>query len=341
MNINYQSDTWRCVLCDRGGGMLDLYVGIFGGSYRSAYEEICFSLGIKNPKPPRKNKAVVKRPIVFHQEVIQVGQSKRASQEEAHKTLTALLSLLTLCDRHRAQLRDRGLTDYQIDQFGFKSTPPPFLCRPLTERLLRMGYTVQGVPGFYLDKDDKWSVKFTARASGIMVPARSIAGYLQSVQIRLDRPFKDQGDSEKKGSKYIWLSSSSEKMGTSVDFPAYIAGDPTARVVYITEGFLKSYVAHCLSDRTFATVGGANNTALLEKLIAFLANNGATEEIIEAMDMDKFKNKSVAAGAAAVKALAHKYGLGFRQMVWAPQFNGIDDWLLGCRQGKAESRPAA
>lgn len=338
MNIDYQKDTWRCVLCDRGGGMLDLYIAMYGGTYGDACEEICASLGLKNPRPPRKKRPVVKRPVVFHQEVKQVQQSERASPEEIHKTLTALMALLSLSDRHRAKLRGRGLTDPQIDELGYRSTPPPFLCRPLTERLVKKGCTVQGVPGFYLDDRDKWSVKFTTRTEGIMVPVKSIAGLLQSIQIRLDRPFQDQA---KKGGKYIWLASPSKKMGAGADYPAYIAGDPGAKVVYITEGFLKSDVAHCLSDRTFATAGGANNTALLEELVAYLAGNGTTEEIIEALDMDKFENTAVATGAAAVRRLAKKYGLGFRQLVWDSQYNGIDDWLWACQRGAEQLRPAA
>ena len=67
-------------------------------------------------------------------------------------------------------------------------------------------------------------------------------------------------------------------------------GDPSARVVYVIEGLLKADISHCLTNRTFAAIAGANNTSQLDTLFALLAQNG-TEEIIEAHDMDKYSNQ--------------------------------------------------
>ena len=71
--------------------------------------------------------------------------------------------MLTLSPAHRSHLRSekRGLTEEQIRQFGFKSTPPYFLCRSLTEKLISQGCTVAGVPGFYRHEKGYWTVKFT------------------------------------------------------------------------------------------------------------------------------------------------------------------------------------
>ena len=79
-----------------------------------------------------------------------VPQSNKASPAEIHQTLSLLLAQLTLRPAHREHLRSpkRGLSDEQIDALGFKSTPPPFLCRSITERLIKQGCKVQGVPGF-------------------------------------------------------------------------------------------------------------------------------------------------------------------------------------------------
>ena len=41
---------------------------------------------------------------------------------------------------------------------SFKSTPPPFLCRSITERLMKQGCKVEGVPGFYLDDSGRWTI---------------------------------------------------------------------------------------------------------------------------------------------------------------------------------------
>ena len=106
-----------------------------------------------------------------------------------------MMSALSLTPAHREHLRSkRGLTDAQIDQFGFKSTPPPYLCRSITEQLLEQGCTVQGVPGFYVNEAGKWTLKFHQRTSGILIPIRSVDGLLCGLQTRLDKPIRDKDD---------------------------------------------------------------------------------------------------------------------------------------------------
>ncbi len=116
-------------------------------------------------------------------------------------------------------------------------------------------------------------------------------------------------------------------MGVTSQSPVHFVGDPCSRVVYVTEGALKADIAHALTGRTFAATIGANNTAGLDKLFAFLSRNG-TGEIIEAEDMDKYHNAAVSRGAAKVHQLAAKYGMACRQLIWDSQYKGIDDWQL-------------
>ena len=66
-----------------------------------------------------------------------------------------------------------------------------------------------------------------------------------------------------------------------------VCRDVYKRQVYVIEGLLKADISHCLTNRTFAAIAGANNTSQLDTLFALLAQNG-TEEIIEAHDMDKY-----------------------------------------------------
>ena len=117
----------------------------------------------------------------------------------------------------------------------------------------------------------------------------------------------------------------------------HFVGDPHARVVYVTEGALKADVAHALTGRTFAATVGANNTNGLNELFAFLHRNGA-EEIIEAENMDKYRNEGVSRGAAAVCRLAQKNGMACRRLNWNPNYKGIDDWQLALRRKKDRRR---
>ena len=325
MNLNTEKDLWRCNYCGEGGGMLSLYAKVYGVSNSDAYREICDALAVNGFSPdytvPEKTAPT------------EAEQSDAASVQEVHQTLSMLLSMLTLIPAHREHLRSvRGLSDDEITRFGFKSTPPPFLCRSLTNRLVKAGCRVQGVPGFYVDDNGCWTVKFHQRTSGIIIPIFGVDGLIHGAQIRLDHPLKDKDDPpEKTGVKYLTLSSTGKRMGTTSGSPIHFVGDPCSRVVYVTEGCLKADVAHALMHRTFVATLGVNNTAKLDGLFAFLHRNG-TEEIIEAEDMDKYSNEMVEKGASKIYALAARHGMRCRRLTWNPNYKGIDDWQLALRR---------
>lgn len=326
LNIN----TWRCWHCGESGGMLPLYGKVHGISNSEAYREICDALAI-NGFAEECAAPVYQTKEHYPKDV----PSDKAPDKEIHRTLTALLSLLTLTPAHREHLRTvRGLTDNDIDSFGFKSTPPSRMCRTLTERLMKQGCRVQGVPGFYVNDYGKWTVKFYNRTAGIIIPLRGVDGLLHGLQIRLDHPIRDENDPpDKVGAKYLPLSSTGKNQGTSAGTPVHFIGDPHARVVYVTEGALKADIVHALTGRTFVATIGANNPNGLDELFSFLSRNG-TEEIIEAEDMDKYRNTGVNRGAAAVYHLARKNGMTCRRLNWNPNYKGIDDWQLALRRKK-------
>ena len=325
MNLNTAKDLWRCNYCGEGGGMLSLYAKVYGVSNSDAYREICDALAVNGFSPdytvPEKTTPAEAEP------------SDAAAVQEVHQTLSMLLSMLTLIPAHRTHLQSvRGLSDDEITRFGFKSTPPSFLCRSLTNRLVKAGCRVQGVPGFYVDDNGCWTVKFHQRTSGIIIPIFGVDGLIRGAQIRLDHPLKDKDDPpEKTGVKYLTLSSAGKRMGTTSGSPIHFVGDPCSRVVYVTEGCLKADVAHALMHRTFVATLGANNTAKLDELFAFLHRNG-TEEIIEAEDMNKYSNEMVGKGASKIYALAAKHGMRCRRLTWNPNYKGIDDWQLALRR---------
>lgn len=326
-------NTWRCWHCGEHGGMLHLYAKVCHTSTSEAYQEICSILvqdGFAGDiTPARPAKAVSSKDT----------PADKASDKEIHRTLTALLSLLTLTPAHREHLHAvRGLTDEQINSFGFKSTPPSKLCRPITERLIKQGCRVRGVPGFYVNDYGKWTVKFYTRTSGILIPLRGVDGLLHGLQIRLDHPIRGENDPpDKQGAKYLPLTSTGKNQGVSSGCPIHFAGDPHARVVYVTEGALKADIVHALTGRTFIGTMGANNTNGLDELFSFLSLNG-TEEIIEAEDMDKYRNIEVNRGAAAVYRLARAHGMACRRLSWNPRYKGIDDWQLALRQEKERKK---
>lgn len=354
MNVNFVKNVWRCNYCDEHGGMLSLYAGVNNTTNSDAYREICDILQTDPPwgyEAEKKQSDVAgastqnPRPgssLPFSTEPLleEVPQSQRASNQAIHQTYSLLLELLPLSEKHRQHLRSpkRGLTDEQIDSLGYKSTPPAFLCRSLTEQLLAKGCTVQGVPGFYQLEDGSWSVRFSKRTSGIIIPARGIDSLIHGLQLLLDVPIKDKNDPpEKTGAKYIWLSSSNKKMGITSGSPIHFVGNPFARTVYVTEGLLKADIAHILMERSFVAIAGANNVSRLNLIFALLAQNG-TELIVEAHDMDKYSNEAISKGASKIYLMAQEHGMECRRLTWNPNYKGVDDWQLALRRQEIQKK---
>ena len=131
-------DVWHCNYCQESGGMLALYAKVYGISNADAYREICEALQTGDYAPEYQS--------YQNQQPQEIAQSVRASRQAIHQTLSMLFSMLSLTPKHRAHLREaRGLTDDQVERFGFKSTPPPYLCKSLTARLLKQGCTLDNV----------------------------------------------------------------------------------------------------------------------------------------------------------------------------------------------------
>lgn len=344
MNVNFGRNVWRCNYCGESGGMLALYARLNNVTNSQAYREIWDALstgeaswgggghGMAASSAPAAAPAL--GAAAPGQGKGGIPQSSPASAEEIHRTFSQLFEMLTLSPVHRNHLRSekRGLTEEQIRQFGFKSTPPYFLCRSLTEKLTGQGCTVAGVPGFYRHEKGYWTVKFTSRTSGILIPAVGRDGLIRGAQILLDVPIRDKDDPpEKAGAKYIWLSSSSKEMGATSGSPVHFVGKFPARTVYVTEGLLKADIAHCLMSRSFVATAGANNMGELGKVFRALAAEG-TELIIEAQDMDKYRNVNTARGSSKIYLMAREHGMECRRLAWDPNFKGIDDWRLALRK---------
>ena len=330
MSLCADKDVFRCNYCGEHGGMLSLYARMNHISNSEAYREICEALQngefatYCEPSTPAPREQVCPE------------QSTLADIRTIHQTFSMMLNMLTLTKEHREHLRNkRGLTDAQIDKLMYRSTPPFYLCKKIARQLIEKGCSLRGVPGFYI-KDGEWTVKFYSKTAGILIPVRGIDGLIRGMQIRLDVPIKDENDSpDKSGTKYIWLSSVGKEMGTSSGSPVHFVGDPFARSVFLTEGFLKADIAHYLMNRSFVAIAGVNNTAQLELMFTLLKENG-TQIIVEAADMDKFRNENVDRGVSNIYMIAKKCGLEFRRLTWNPNYKGIDDWQLALKRKQLE-----
>lgn len=298
----------------------------------------------------------------------QKGHGKDRDADK-HKTYSKLFDMLILADCHKNNLLKRGFTEEQIVENGYKSTPV-YGFRNLTKRLIEEGCTVEGVPGFYKDKDGEWTVYFNRKSSGFMIPVRNIYGLITGVQIRLDHPYE--------GRKYIWLSSVNFEKGTTSGSPVHFVGNPGEKTVFVTEGPLKGDLAHALSGRTFLCVPGVNQSLNLLPVLKEMKNQGTTF-VYEAYDMDKLlatachgdysekcrecpcinkdwkhekipcskkqiKRDNIDKGCNKLAQICKEVGLTGKTLTWdtdaegnwAENVKGVDDYLVSLQQKKLE-----
>jgi hypothetical protein len=236
-----------------------------------------------------------------------------ADTERCHEVYTALLALLTLSDRHRGDLRRRGLGDGDIDRLGYRGLEKFAVNQAVgqlkgrfdEDQLLR-------VPGFLRRKG---KVRFSD-AEGLVVPVRDLDGRVIALKVRLD--------AADGGPKYVWASGGAG--GASCGSPPHVPlGTPArATTVRLTEGELKADVAFVLSGLpTLGAPGVAGWRACLPLLEAM----GAAVVLV-AFDADARTKPGVARDLAACLAGLARAGFEARAEVWDPaDGKGVDDLL--------------
>ena len=139
---------------------MTLYARLNGLSNKEAYLELAAKSNVyKLPLQPSSPNTTSREPYAL---------------EQRHAAYSEMLSLLTLSDRHRDNLHERGLPDAIIERNGYKSTPETESERRLLASLLRCNHELHGLPGFYT-KDGAWTL---AGANGFLIPVRNNNGLI-------------------------------------------------------------------------------------------------------------------------------------------------------------------
>ena len=241
-------------------------------------------------------------------------EDKKGGKEDVSNSM---LSFLTLSDKHRENLLERGLSDERIERNGYRSMPETPQARRLLAKLVGSSHDLLGIPGFYT-RDAQWTV---AGPNGFLIPVRNQDGLIQGLKIRLD-------DADKPGRKYRWLSSRDRHLenGTRSYSWIHVTGDRSRKRAFLTEGPLKGDVASFLAnDALFICTGGVNAIKGLRETILDL---GVTE-IVEAMDMDQMTNPQVRNAILTMRREVQKIpGVRYSKYTWNPAYKGVDDYFL-------------
>lgn len=326
LHFDLNREVFNCPKCGSiGGGVLDAW------AFFRNIEGI-------NKKEKRKNAKKDLDKFYNTEEVVEGWQDLRKEREfvlppakeyelapiePRDYTYKNLLDMLELTNAHRKSLHKRGLTDEDIEAYGFKSFPKANLAG-IASSLLFKGCNLKGVPGFYQDDQDNWTL--VSYGNGILIPVKNAKGQILAFQIRLDsgKP------------KYLTLSSSGRQSGASaktfVHFAAKNCSDvSTIKKVILTEGPLKGDIINKYLNVPVLAIPGVNAINHLEAIIPQLKERGLkTVEI--AFDMDFYDNEYVKKALIKMKRLLSDFGLEYVQLTWNKEQKGLDDFLLDMKK---------
>ncbi len=137
LSLNTDTDQYRCNLCGAHGNSVTLYARLKGVSNREAYRAL--SAGSKVYPMPQS---------AGSQSTVQT-EREPLPLEVRHAAYCDMLEHLTLLDRHRENLLERGLSEARIERNQYKSMPETEQGRRLLATLLRTcGHEMLGLPGF-------------------------------------------------------------------------------------------------------------------------------------------------------------------------------------------------
>ena len=129
-----KENVYHCYNCDAAGSMYDLYASLEGISAQNGYPATKIAA-----KKMRNVLGNGEHSFSFSVMAVPAHQENKASAETVATVYQALLSLLSLKEEHKADLKRRGLTEEQITIYGFRSTPDPKEAATIPEGFCKKG----------------------------------------------------------------------------------------------------------------------------------------------------------------------------------------------------------
>lgn len=295
-------NVYHCYHCGAAGNMLTLYAelsGIYGRNrYKEAYREISQALSF--PGTDERQQSTTRNgfaSIVSKKKRISLTEEELDYRDHVYKEM---LTFLKLKETHRRNLLLRGLTLNEVRQMeerGFLSTDDENSVT-IARKLLKKGFRLDGVPGFFINRDGDWEAAFYRKNNGYLCPVRDGKERIIGFQIRLDVPLKER--------KYLWFTSSGLERGTSSGSPAGMFGKIKDGTVYVTEGILKAEIAWMCTGNPYIGVPGVSNHKGLETVLRKLKEQ-APDGYLIAEDV-KFTVKDTGKVQKVKMKDAHPYG---------------------------------
>lgn len=350
------SNVYHCFDCGACGNMHTLYAEMMGIYGKDRYKEASREIRERIPydKKERRNIEREQRKRIRKQKAAAV---EIATEEYRNQVYQTMLEYLSLEELHRENLRRRGLSAKEILQMerkGYKSIRPEESV-VIARRLIKQGHRLQGIPGFFVNRNGDWEAAFYEGNKGYLCPVYSVEGLLVAFQIRMDKPIKNK--------KYTWLTSAKMEKGCSSGSPVGMSGKLTGSVVGVTEGILKAEITRMCWELPMLGNPGVTNYKELRNALEQLKEKGL-KEVLEFYDMDKMmglacrndynekcedcqesgrviecpkkrdKRDKIRSGCLKLYEICQELSLSCHRMVWdqgkdgiwQENYKGIDDW---------------
>jgi Domain of unknown function (DUF3854) len=248
-----------------------------------------------------------------------------ADPDTCDRAYRALLVAAGLSQTHRANLRDRGMSDAVIDDGLYATLPADDARGALVAAAAAVvsGSLVGSVPGFVRHRGQ---VRLVG-VPGLLVPVQDMDGRVVGLRVRPD----ERGD----GGKYRWISDTSADPnavgidGHTIHVAYPLSWSGAARYLPVVEGELKARISAERFGVPVLSVPGVANTRNVAATLAALGERfGGLPQVPIAYDADAETNPQVA--AHEMRLAGELVAAGFRVVKWtwsASDGKGLDNLL--------------
>lgn len=300
--VDLDTETYHCFKCElKGRFSQNLYAELYNIDRASATKEIMSRLGIDSKTAFPRRERHISAPVASLD-----YEAEIAPAETRDKVYRTVLNQLSLSEKHKEALLNRGLTEREIIELGYKTFPGNDVQTVwnIVDALKEQKLSPEGCAGFYkTKKKNLWFCKNPMK-DVIMVKYLSFNNKLTGFQMRRNNEDLREGDE-----KYMWWSSKRNNHGSkpagmihyACDFeknnngewhPKIYEGESGEKYMCLTEGAMKADIAHTISGKPFIGLPGVSIIKDLEADLPKLKALGVTTFII-CFDMDQLMNFNV------------------------------------------------
>lgn len=261
LKINTINNVYICKQCEASGSSIDLYANLKYISTKEAFKRLLQETPVLDNMPYTYNNPVKDE---YYRDAVYRN----------------FLDMQDLNNKHYKRLKNMNFTDEYINENMFKSienndNKKKEICKKLQEQ----GFKLDGIPGFFQDKDFKWNYK---SHKGIFIPA-TLNNKIQGLRILLDEAYGLDTEN-------IWFSSNNEYNGTKAsNWPMVLKekeknwidmynSENKESIIIATEMIL----AHKLFNNTKKIVIGIPNNIDKELILGIVKRMNASEVFLYA-----------------------------------------------------------